>query len=180
MHPLHRHLSPSPQVTRRRRGPITLPNKSLQRTGPPLGAIDRDSLLASINEPQRAGHRARPLSSRSLGRCAEALVTRALLLIMLLAVLGTGCRTVWVHPEATQEKWSQDFYLCRFGAKPPTAEDLQDADRPVLVPRSDWKHCLATLGWTTRVRPRSSPPFSTPDPPPSQSSNPHSRNTRRR
>ena len=43
------------------------PNKSLQRTGPQCGAIDRDSLWASFIEPPRAGHRARPLSSRSLG-----------------------------------------------------------------------------------------------------------------
>ena len=51
------------------------PNKSLQRTSPPRGAIDSCSLLASIIELQRAGHRARPLSSRSLGGVASTSLT---------------------------------------------------------------------------------------------------------
>ena len=47
------------------------PNKSLERTCPQLGAIENWYPLASFTELERTGHRARPLSSRSLGGCAS-------------------------------------------------------------------------------------------------------------
>lgn len=82
------------------------------------------------------------------------------LALLILACMSTGCRTVFVHPDATQEKYTADFYRCRFGTEPPTQEEIHRGDLPTLNPRRDWKHCMALLGWTTKVGMRWSPPYS--------------------
>jgi hypothetical protein len=84
----------------------------------------------------------------------------ATLVLMLAMTPILGCRTVWVHPEATQEKYTQDFYRCRFGADPPTAEEIRAGDQPPLTKRRDWEECMALLGWTSRVGMRWSEPYS--------------------
>ncbi len=52
-------------------GSVSPTDEFLQRTGSGLAQSKRGSLSASINEPRRAGHRARPLSSRSLGGMSQ-------------------------------------------------------------------------------------------------------------
>jgi hypothetical protein len=77
----------------------------------------------------------------------------------LLLFLAVGCKNVWIHPEATREKYNHDLYLCQFGTKPPNVESLGDPDRANPTLRRDWKHCMASLGWEIDNRSRSSKPY---------------------
>lgn len=73
-----------------------------------------------------------------------------------------GCRTVWVHPDASEAKWHQDYDRCRYGL---TSKELEqhDADPYLALPprRDDWKQCLLRLGWRTRSGRHGSAPYST-------------------
>ena len=71
-----------------------------------------------------------------------------------------GCRTVWVHPEASQEKYASDFYRCRFGAEPPTNEQIHAGALPSVSARPDWEQCMGLLGWTPEVGMRWSESYS--------------------
>jgi hypothetical protein len=56
-----------------------------------------------------------------------------------------GCRTVWVHPEASATKYRDDHYLCRYGEVRPTEEQLrqralaqsQSREPEVIVPEEE-------------------------------------------
>ena len=77
-----------------------------------------------------------------------------------LVLLSTGCRSVWVHPEASEAKYQNDTAQCKYGI---SNEELQRilATPTSLIPqyRSDWKRCMTLLGWHTQVRRRSNPPW---------------------
>jgi hypothetical protein len=90
-----------------------------------------------------------------------------------------GCRSVWVHPDATAEKYANDLFFCRqgmersewqaraeseFDTRSDRAWALEGTDEPKVVNRA-WKSCMVSLGWDTVVGSRSSPPWRTPRPP---------------
>ena len=85
--------------------------------------------------------------------------TAALIFVMLASLL-LGCRTVWVHPEASQQKYTEDYYSCRFGTEPPTQEAIRQGELPDVAARPDWKQCMALLGWTSKVGMRWNEPYS--------------------
>ena len=77
-------------------------------------------------------------------------------LVVSLAFLFTGCRTVWVHPDASEAMYLNDIARCKYGV---SNDELQ---RAAATPssslpeyRSDWKQCMGLLGWHTQVRRRS-------------------------
>ena len=84
--------------------------------------------------------------------------TTTCILLGLLAASTTGCRTVWVHPEATQEKYSHDMYWCRYGAEPPDPNKMYEA-RPVLHLHRDWPICMESLHWSKTTGVRSDKPY---------------------
>jgi hypothetical protein len=87
--------------------------------------------------------------------------TRLLILALLLATNGAlGCRTVWVHPEASREKYTADSYRCRYGQAPPSEEEILQGEIPDVRRRHGWKECMALLGWTPKTGMRASPPYS--------------------
>lgn len=76
------------------------------------------------------------------------------------AVLLTGCRTVWVHPDASAEKYHEDTVRCQFGISSTELERLHEryATEPEFrLPeaRSGWTRCMEARGWSTRVGLRS-------------------------
>jgi hypothetical protein len=79
--------------------------------------------------------------------------------VCLLLVSVLGCRSVWVHPEATHARFNEDLYRCQFGAEPPSVAAFRSSDRPVVELRQDWKLCMASLGWERDTRFRSSEPY---------------------
>ncbi len=95
--------------------------------------------------------------------------------VILSAILLLGCRSVWVHPEATAQKYEGDLFFCKHGVersewKPDPGEVATDSDRewalgggsqPTVV-REGWKHCMIRLGWHTVVGGRSEKPWRTP------------------
>lgn len=107
-------------------------------------------------------------------------VKRALLILGLL--LLASCRSVWVHPEATEEKYAADLFFCQRGVE---LDEWQASGGAVTETRServwalnpavdavggmrpDWKQCMVALGWHTVARSRRNPAWMTPDPPPS-------------
>ena len=91
---------------------------------------------------------------------SRATTRRTILAGLLLALLVTaGCRNVWVHPEATAEKYNSDLYLCKYGTPQPTAEEYANPNRVVPKVRRDWKLCMAAQGWELDTRHRSSKPY---------------------
>ena len=84
---------------------------------------------------------------------------RLAIALSLLVFLVTGCRNVWVHPDATRSKYNRDLYMCQFGSELPSAEEFSDPDRENPQLRRDWKHCMASLGWKLDTRSRSSKPY---------------------
>jgi hypothetical protein len=71
-------------------------------------------------------------------------VRTAQILALLVGVSWSlGCRTVWIHPEATPQKYSEDVNYC------------QTEQRPT------WKICMYARGWTNVTRNRDKPPFAT-------------------
>ena len=52
----------------------------------------------------------------------------ALLLVLFMAALG-GCQTLWIHPEATSDKYERDVYYCRFGVERLPADATPEEQR---------------------------------------------------
>lgn len=92
------------------------------------------------------------------------------------ALLLVGCRTVWVHPEATADKYASDLFFCQRGIE---LSEWRETHETSTGTRSDrawalgddaapaaelpgWKHCMIRLGWDTRVGFRSEAPWSSP------------------
>ncbi len=84
------------------------------------------------------------------------------------ALVLVGCRTVWVHPEATADKYADDTFFCKYGIErsewvppePEPGERVTQSDRAWALespedyaelgePRSNWKRCMVRLGWGT-------------------------------
>jgi hypothetical protein len=94
----------------------------------------------------------------------------------LIAVSLVGCRTVWVHPEATAQKYADDTFFCKYGVERSewVSEAGVEAERQrALAPAGGvinraWKHCLRELGWTTTTGSRSNEAWSTPEATPSK------------
>jgi hypothetical protein len=88
-----------------------------------------------------------------------------LLAALLCSLVFVACRTVWVHEEATAEKYANDIFFCKYGLErsewlPPEPEErrtqserawaLGEPDYSSLgEPREDWKRCMVRLGWRT-------------------------------
>ena len=73
----------------------------------------------------------------------------AFLLVLFMAALG-GCETLWIHPEATSDKYERDVYYCRFGVErlPADATPEEQRERAIAVqPREHWTECMYQLGW---------------------------------
>ena len=100
----------------------------------------------------------------------------------LAGLLLLGCRTIWVHPDATAEKYYNDLFFCRYGIErsewkpePDSGGTATDSERAwalegeeVEVPRKmnpDWKKCMVRLGWTTSTGGRGDEPWWKPMPP---------------
>lgn len=94
---------------------------------------------------------------------------------LLVAAVLVGCRTVWVHPEATAKKFDEDTFFCKYGIErsewePDPAEPTTDSERawafeggsqPATV-SPGWKRCMLKLGWDTSVSFRSAKPWRKP------------------
>ena len=86
------------------------------------------------------------------------------LLVLAAAVLLTGCRTIWIHPDATPEKYEDDKYFCQHGVErgeglPPAETESERAWALEEPPsRADWKQCMLRLGWDTIPGARWLPP----------------------
>ena len=114
------------------------------------------------------------------------------LLATLLAASAFGCRTVWVHPEATAEKYSGDLFFCHYGVERVVWEAERARDAPETAPvaaaapgaadrswalgeatpapapgpvRAGWKRCMVNFGWDTSASGRRDRPWRTPRPP---------------
>lgn len=94
---------------------------------------------------------------------------RVAVFALLLVALGlVGCRTVWVHPNATADKYADDTFFCKYGIErsewvPPepregergTASErawaLESPEDYASLgePRKNWKRCMVRLGWGT-------------------------------
>ena len=89
-------------------------------------------------------------------------MARSSLAVLALVIVGglSGCRTVWVHPDASQAKYFEDLHHCQYGTSVPTAQDYRDGTVSELPRvRGDWKMCMGALGWSTKVGDYFSKPF---------------------
>jgi len=71
-----------------------------------------------------------------------------------IGLLIVGCRVVWVHPEASAEKYETDVAHCKYGL---TAVDLNrtiQAGKALPPHNRNWKQCMQLLGWSTETKPR--------------------------
>ena len=94
--------------------------------------------------------------------------TRLALAIVCAAILF-GCRSVWVHPEATAEKYQEDTARCKYGMTSSELEEvINDPDRQMPRHRDDWRECMQLLGWTTETDYRSEPVWDRPWSPPTK------------
>lgn len=75
-----------------------------------------------------------------------------------IAVLVAGCRTVWVHPDATAEKYAEDIARCKYGLTAAEVNHIVLNSGEALPPhRRNWKQCMQILGWSTETKPRAHP-----------------------
>ena len=81
------------------------------------------------------------------------------LTLAITSLATSGCRSVWVHPDASHEKYSADLYRCRYGVDPPTADEIRSGTVASPRARRDWKLCMNTLGWSPRVGMSWDPPY---------------------
>jgi len=84
-----------------------------------------------------------------------------MLSLAFVATLATsGCRTVYVHPEATAATFHRDQTRCQYGLSPEEFERaVSTPGQPLPAMRRDWKRCMAALGWDTRTEFRSAEPW---------------------
>ena len=69
-----------------------------------------------------------------------------------LLFLLSGCRTVWLHPDASAEKYEKDSIRCKYNMNPRELDHiLSDPNQPEPRIRSDWKRCMALIGWSSRT-----------------------------
>ena len=89
--------------------------------------------------------------------------TTALLALTATALLP-GCRTIWLHPDATVEKYEDDKYFCQHGVERGESEPgvQTESERAwalsISQARADWKQCMVRLGWETIPGARWLPP----------------------
>ena len=83
-----------------------------------------------------------------------------LLGLLALGISLSGCRNVWVHPQASEEKWTYDSELC--DGMPKT--DTPAKPSPPEGARS-WKQCMLALGWSTETDSSVAPLYRKPTPP---------------
>ncbi len=75
-----------------------------------------------------------------------------------LALLFTACRSVWVHPDATEGMYLNDIARCKYGISNAALQRaIATPSSPIPAYRSDWRRCMGLLGWHTNVRRRSHP-----------------------
>ena len=85
--------------------------------------------------------------------------------LMIAALLGsamllTGCRTVWVHPDASAEKYHEDTVRCQFGISSGRAGAASRALRDRAgIPTTRGKKRLDTLHGSARLVYACGPPF---------------------
>ena len=65
--------------------------------------------------------------------------------LLALALLLTGCRTVWRHPEADGQRFAADQRACRGQA--------------VVPEQGRWRDCMVARGWSPTVGFRWQRPF---------------------
>jgi hypothetical protein len=66
-------------------------------------------------------------------------------------LVSTGCRSVYVHPEATAEKFERDQIRCKYNMNQAELDRvLSDPSQDVPKIRRDWKRCMLLLGWDTQ------------------------------
>ena len=64
----------------------------------------------------------------------------------------SGCRSVWVHPEATADKHREDLARCKYGISSAEADEIvTNPDRQIPPHRPDWRNCMELLGWSTKT-----------------------------
>jgi hypothetical protein len=73
---------------------------------------------------------------------------RPLLVLLASTSLCLGCRTVWIHPNATPEKFETEKAQCLREIGSPPSDG---------VAYRNWKACLLANGWTATTGFRSSP-----------------------
>jgi len=84
-------------------------------------------------------------------------VSKWFVLGALVALTFPGCRSVYVHPEATAEKFENDQARCKYNVSAAElAAIVGDESRTIPPIRRDWKKCMIAMGWDTRSRVRSS------------------------
>ena len=92
-------------------------------------------------------------------------MSRSIGLALLLIAFQTGCRSVWVHPEATKEKYETDLSSCKYGVKLGNSDSSGSTVATSGKVDRDWKHCMVSLGWGTTASLRSDAPGRRPLPP---------------
>ena len=80
---------------------------------------------------------------------------RLWLLLAAAALALSGCRTVWIHPEADRDRYLREYHRCRYGAEPPTPPEAPVEARS----RAHWRDCMYARGWSRRVRWRFVDPY---------------------
>ena len=87
-------------------------------------------------------------------RLARVMVALAFPLILL------GCRIVWIHPEATAEKYQADTLRCKYGMTPAEFQQAVDTANGQIPPyRRNWRECMQMLGWKTKTDSRDHRPW---------------------
>lgn len=113
----------------------------------------------AISDPGKAeSERGAPDMLRGVQRIRSGLLQ--IVALSMLFCFVSGCRNTWTHPEATEEKYAHEIYLCRYGVELPTEEEIRRrvADRPGAL-RSDWGQCMELLGWDRDTRMRWAKPW---------------------
>jgi len=72
---------------------------------------------------------------------------RSWTLSLMLVATALGCRTVWIHPDASQAKFDADRAECQRAI---------DEARAAGASAPNWKRCLLDRGWTATTDFRSS------------------------
>jgi hypothetical protein len=68
-------------------------------------------------------------------------------LFLMLALGIVGCRTVWVHPDASAQKYADDMFWCQYGYH--RGDEIAEHTAPRPLHRG-WRECMGALGWEPR------------------------------